>query len=528
MNFKLSETGMLTATTKAFVEQTAEMKALLGEQHPYFSFEKAIAGKANFPAENRQRLHDQLHQQYSAIAKKEHVDVKVWNNIELLKASNTFTVCSGQQLHLFFGPAFVIYKILALVDYCEALKAEYPDKNFVPVYWPASEDHDFDEIKNTKLFNQTFTWDAMPGDACGRLKTDRVKEVIEAISSKVNLNEEQSKLLSEFEAIYSSSENLSEATIRVVNAFMGAYGVICVNGDNKVFKQEFTPVIEQDLVEQSNYTDFEEVSKTMLEKGFSTQLNVRPINCFYLHGGKRQRIVLEDNVYKCLDGSSIAEASAIKAHIAEFPERFSPNAMLRPLYQETILPNIAYLGGNAEITYWIQLHKVMANNKISHPTLVLRPSVWISPQKTMQWLEKRHISPLQVLTSKSDEELLEILTGNVLDLSAEIAAFNELRSKIQNLTAQNVSSELKPLVEAGKVYEKHLKNVDKAIIEAGIQKSGQEFEKLKDIKLNLFNINSIQERKVDSLEMLIKFRDVVFSVKNSTKLNNSQGHVICL
>src|SRR5574343_281129 len=118
MNFKLSETGMLTATTKAFVEQTAEMKALLGEQHPYFSFEKAIAGKANFPAENRQRLHDQLHQQYSAIAKKEHVDVKVWNNIELLKASNTFTVCSGQQLHLFFGPAFVIYKILALVDYC--------------------------------------------------------------------------------------------------------------------------------------------------------------------------------------------------------------------------------------------------------------------------------------------------------------------------------------------------------------------------------------------------------------------------
>lgn len=528
MNFKLSDTDMLTATTKAFVEQTDDIKTLLGESHPYFSFEKAIEGKANFSAQFRQTLHDQLHLQYSAIAKKEHVDTKVWDNIELLKASNTFTVCSGQQLHLFFGPAFVIYKILALVDYCEALKAQYPDKNFVPVYWLASEDHDFDEIKNTKLFNQTFTWDAVPGDACGRLKTDSVKTLIEAIGRTVNLNEEQSKLLAEFDAIYSSSENLGEATIRVVNAFMGTYGVICVNGDSKVFKQEFIPVIEQDLINQNNLTDFEEVSKTLLNKGLSTQLNARQINFFYLHNGQRQRIVLEDSVYKCLDGSIIAEASAIKTHIADFPERFSPNAMLRPLYQETILPNIAYIGGNAEITYWIQLHKVMVNNKISHPTLVLRPSVWISPQKTLQWLEKRHISPLQVLTSRSDEELLEILTGNVLDLSAEITAFNELRSKIQNITAQNVGSELKPLVEAGKAYEKHLKNVDKAIREFGIAKSGQEFEKLKDIKLNLFNINSIQERKLDALEMLIKFRDVIFSVKNSTKLNNSDGHVICL
>jgi uncharacterized protein YllA (UPF0747 family) len=262
--------------------------------------------------------------------------------------------------------------------------------------------------------------------------------------------------------------------------------------------------------------------------GLSTQLNARAINFFYLHEGSRQRIVLENGQYVKADGVLICELNAIDNLIDQYPERFSPNAMMRPLYQESILPNIAYLGGNAEITYWIQLCNVMAINNISHPKLILRPSVWISPAKTLQWLEKRHISPLQLLKSSNKEDLLALVAGNVPSLEGEITAFNTLRSSIQNTTAQNVSGELKALVEAGKVYEKQLKNVDKLIREAGIANHAQTIEKLQDIKDNLFSINNIQERKVDSLEMLIKYKDVLFSVKNGLNLNNSDGHVITL
>ncbi len=528
MNFKLSETGMLSATTKAFVEGHIDFQNLLGDKHGYLSFDKAIQGKEHFSNEVRSVLYNNLFNQYTNIANKEHVDEKVWKNINKLRDNNTYTVTSGQQLHLFFGPAFVIYKILALVDFCDELASKYPDKNFVPVYWPASEDHDFDEIKNTKVFNHTFTWNTTPGNACGRLKTDSVKEVIEQISTSVNLNEEQFKLLSEFEAIYTSSENLSEATIRIVNAFMGQYGVICVNGDQAELKKIFIPVIKKDLIEQSNIDVFNEIGEWMESKGYSTQLNARDINFFYLHDGSRQRIIKENGFYKTIDGKEICEESEISELIDKHPERFSPNAMMRPLYQESILPNVAYIGGNAEINYWIQLHKVMANNNISHPKLVLRPSVWISPLKTLQWLEKRHISPLQMLTSKTREELLNLIAENVPGLEGEIIAFNELRTKAQGITAQTVSSELKGLVEAGKMYEKLLKNIDKQIKEAAIVSHAQTFEKLQDIKDSLFSINNIQERKVDSLEMLIKYRDVVFSVKNTIKLNNSDGHVISL
>ncbi len=519
---------MLSATTKAFVDGNEHLKNLLGDNHAYYSFDKAIEGKMAFPESARTILCDNLQTQYQAIANKEHVDARVWENIQKLRQANTFTLTTGQQLHLFFGPAFVIYKILSLVDFCNELAAKYPDKNFVPVYWPASEDHDFDEIKNTKVFNQTFTWNASPGDACGRLKTDTVKEVIEQISASVNLNDEQVKLLSEFEAIYASSENLSEATIRIVNAFMGQYGVICVNGDQAELKRNFIPVIKKDLIEQDNIKAFNETGKMMEDKGFSTQLNARDINFFYLFEGSRQRIIKENGVYKTLNGREICPESEISELIEAHPERFSPNAMMRPLYQECILPNIAYIGGNAEITYWIQLHKVMTNNNISHPKLILRPSVWISPLKTLQWLEKRNISPLQLLTSKGREELLGLVADNVPNLEGEIAAFNELRTTIQGITAQTVSSELKSLVEAGKIYEKHLKNIDKQIREAAIASHAQVFEKLQDIKDNLFSLNNIQERKVDSLEMLIKHRDVVFSVKNGLNLNNSFGHVTSL
>ena len=519
---------MLSATTKAFVDGNDNLKNLLGNDHAYYSYDKAIEGKMAFPESARKTLCDNLQTQYQAIAGKEHVDTKVWDNIQKLSQANTFTVTTGQQLHLFFGPAFVIYKIMALVDTCEALKQQYPDKNFVPVYWPASEDHDFDEIKNTKVFNQTFTWNANAGDACGRLKTDTVKQLIEDITQKVNLTDEHLKLLSEFNTIYASSENLTEATIRVVNAFMGQYGVICVNGDQRVFKQEFVEVMKRDLKEQRHQLVFEEVSKAMLAFGLSTQLNARPINFFYLHEGTRQRIVFENGQYVKADGTPICESIAIDDLIDQYPERFSPNAMMRPLYQESILPNIAYLGGNAEITYWIQLCNVMAINNISHPKLILRPSVWISPAKTLQWLEKRNILPLQLLTSRNKEDLLALIAGNVPSLEQEITAFNTLRSSIQNTTAQTISSELKNLVEAGKVYEKELKNIDKMIREAGIANHAQTIEKLQDIKDNLFSINTIQERKIDSLEMLIKYKDVVFSIKNDLKLRHSEGYIISM
>lgn len=528
MHFKLSETGILSSTTKAFVEEKDVIKSILGEHHNYFSFESAIQGKSNFDSKKRETLVQILKEQYQDISSKEHVDSAVWNNIDKLSNSNTFTVTTGQQLHPFFGPAFVLYKIISIIDFCEDLNQKFPDKHFVPVYWPASEDHDFDEIKNTKVFNQNFEWTTKSGDACGRLSTESLSDVIKEISEKVNLTDQNLKMLAEFDTIYKTSKNLSEATIRIVNLYFGQYGVICVNGDNKLFKESFKDIIKKDVLEQGNIDSFKVTSDALVANGLSTQLHARDINFFYLYESSRKRIVLNGDKFEDVDGKLISTVSEMSQLIDQFPERFSPNAMMRPLYQECILPNIAYVGGNAEINYWVQLHNVMNNNSLPHPKLILRPSVWITTTKSHQWLEKRGISAVELLKTDDDAGLLNLLSDNTPKIDNQIDVFNNLKQDVQNIVAQNISTELKAFVEAGKVYEKQLKHVSKILKETGLIKHEADLNKLKEIQSNSLNIKSIQERKIDSLEMLIKYKDVVFSVKNAVKLNNTFGHIISM
>lgn len=528
MYFKPSATGMLSPTTKAFVEREDSLINLLGSEHPYWNLQKAIELKQEFSQDKRQILADTLFSEYSTISGTDTVHPKVFENIEKLRDSNTFTVTTGQQLHLFIGPAFVIYKILSVVDHCELFQSQHPDRHFVPVYWMASEDHDFDEIKNTHLFKKTFEWNAVSGGACGRIKTDTVSEVIDSIRQAVQLDQRQTVLLDEMAEIYATSQNLSEATRRLINRYFGEYGVIVMEADRAVFKQQFKSILYRDIVEGGNHDTFAETSEQLEKAGLSTQLNARPVNVFYLGENQRSRLLREDGLYKVKDTDIAWTETELKAAMDQHPECFSPNALLRPLYQETILPNVAYIGGNAEITYWIQLHKTMSDNGLSQPSLILRPSVWITPTKVSQWLEKRGIQASDLLITKTASELLTLVDSETLTLTAEIETFFTLREQVQNTVAQHISKELKAIVEAGKQYEKALKATEKSLRDYQIEKNAKDMDKLEEIRSNYFNINSIQERKTDSLELLIKHETVVFSIKSALRLDNSFSWIINL
>lgn len=528
MYFKPSSTGMLSPTTKAFVEREDSLISLLGPEHPYWNLPKAIELKQNFSQDKRQVLADTLYSEYTAIAGSDSVNAKVFENIEKLRNSNTFTVTTGQQLHLFIGPAFVIYKILSLVDHCELFQSQHPDKDFVPVYWMASEDHDFEEIQNTHLFKKSFEWNALSGGACGRIKTDTVMDVIGRIKQDVQLDQRQTAMLDEMANIYATSKNLSEATRRIINRYFGEYGVIVMEADRAVFKKSFLSVLYKDIVEGKNHDTFTASSRQLEQAGLSTQLNVRPVNVFYLGENLRSRILREDRRYLVKDTDIVWTEEELKVAMDEHPENFSPNALLRPLYQETILPNVAYIGGNAEVTYWIQLHKTMSDNGLSHPALILRPSVWITPTKVSQWLEKRGIKASDLLITKTASELLSLVDSETLTLASEIDAFIKLREQIQNTVAQHISKDLKAIVEAGKQYEKALKSSEKSLKDYQIEKNAKEMDKLEEIRSIYFNINNIQERKTDSLELLIKHENVVFSIKSALRLDNSFSWLINL
>ena len=159
MEFKLSDIDILSSATKAFVTGDEKLKDLFGDSHPFYSLQAAMEGKKDFSSEKRLALSHQLKKQYAHLPDNKPENAKVLQNIELLTQANTFTVTTGQQLHLFLGPAFVLYKIIATIKASEQYKKLHPEFNFVPVYWLASEDHDFEEIKSTKIFQHQFDWE---------------------------------------------------------------------------------------------------------------------------------------------------------------------------------------------------------------------------------------------------------------------------------------------------------------------------------------------------------------------------------
>jgi len=151
------DTNSFSKTLLAYIDGNEELKSYYGNTPDFNGFEKQIGLKSSFSY--RKVLTDSLIHQYGDLLNDA---PKVLENIHLLKQDSTFTVTTGHQLNIFTGPLYFIFKISTAIRLALDLKEKFPDKNFVPVYWMASEDHDFEEINNTRVFGKKIIWD-VPG-----------------------------------------------------------------------------------------------------------------------------------------------------------------------------------------------------------------------------------------------------------------------------------------------------------------------------------------------------------------------------
>ncbi len=500
----LTTLGFLSSTTTSFLKKDPQLTKLLSENHPFYSVQKAIELKSDFAPHKRKILFDTLKNQYQSA--KLIASEKVQKNIDLLLYENTFTITTGQQLHLFLGPGFMVYKLISTILAAENYKAQFPDKNFVPIYWLASEDHDFDEIKNTPLFGQNYTWETSQTGACGRFHLKDLPPVFEQLKIRLAKDVKGLQLIQEFEDIYTTSTNLSEATIRLINHLFGQYGLLCFDADNSAFKQLFKATILEEITSRKSEHVFNTFSENLAKSQFSLQLKSRSINLFYLKANMRSRIDWDGSIYKIVGSDFQFTESEMRTEIEQHPEHFSPNAVLRPLYQECILPNIAYIGGNAEINYWIQLKSVFDLYNIPAPALVLRQSAWILKTKQNEWLNSKGIQIEQLFKVKTEQDKLNILTPTEATNPFQnlLIEFNQLKENMQQLANKENLPNIKLLIENGKAYEKSIKELLKAKNELDISKNEKEISKLEQIRNDGFSQNNIQERTQYAIEFFIK------------------------
>lgn len=283
-------------------------------------------------------------------------------NIHALEADNAFTITTGHQLNIFTGPLYFIYKILTVINTAETLNIQYPDHRFVPVYWMASEDHDFEEISRFRLFGKEYAWETDQTGPVGRMQPGSLKEIIDAIPDLPDI----------FAEAYLQQPTLAAATRYIVNHLFGDHGIVVLDADDPQLKKSLRTVIVDDLVKHSAHHMVQESTERLQQLGYSSQVHPREINLFYMEDGLRSRIVQKSGQYHVLDTDLAFTQEEITALAESHPERFSPNVVLRPVYQEMMLPNLAYIGGPAEMAYWLQLKSTFDHFGVPYPVLMPR------------------------------------------------------------------------------------------------------------------------------------------------------------
>ncbi|OOG69564.1 bacillithiol biosynthesis cysteine-adding enzyme BshC [Algoriphagus sp. A40] len=370
----LNKTGQFSRFFLDYIEGKETLRPFYAHLPKLESFREAVEAK-NFSAKNREILHNALQNQYSGVG----IGEVVSKNLESLLSEKTFTVTTGHQLNLFTGPLYFIYKLVSTINLAKKLKSAYPEFHFVPVYWMATEDHDFDEINYFKLDGKKYQWTCGQKGAVGDFVLD---ETFKTFLKEVHFAPEV------FKKAYQSSKTLGEAVRKYVNQLFGEEGLIVVDGNDSGLKSIFKPVITSDLFDHTPFEEAQKTTQALEELGYKSQIFPREINHFYLDKGIRERIERSGEGFQVLNSEIRFSPDELKSLIDSNPERFSPNVVLRPLYQEMILPNLAYLGGPAEVVYWLQLKGIFDHFGVPFPVLLPRNFALILNGPVLQKMEK--------------------------------------------------------------------------------------------------------------------------------------------
>lgn len=482
------------------------------EVREFYQFEANSDGILQFTRQhdyadlNRSELAEIIKKQYDSVS---HVPPQVEDNLHVLNSANTFTITTGHQLCLFTGPLYFIYKILSVVVLCERLNKIQNEKKFVPVYWMASEDHDIAEIDHAHLFYKTIRWSTTETGKAGKLSTSGLTEIIEELKAILGEHPNAEKIIELFKDAYLEQPSLADATRHLVTALFGKWGLIVVDGDDTKLKKQFKAIIREDILGGHSFKLVEESIKRLSEKGYDIQVNPRQINCFYSLDNIRERLVYDGERYVVLNTDIHFDKDAFLQELNKHPERFSPNVVTRPLYQQCILPNAAYVGGPGELAYWLEYKSMFDFYRLPFPALIPRKFVAILDSVSVQRMENLGIMTQDLF--RTQQELERIVMG-ALDLKFSVEqnekmireTFAELHSRVSqvDITLEGaVAAELQKALNG-------LKSIEVKTLRALKLKHEVALKQTESIRKKIFPEGIFQERLINFTEYYL--RDLTF------------------
>ncbi|MFK7787097.1 MAG: bacillithiol biosynthesis cysteine-adding enzyme BshC [Crocinitomicaceae bacterium] len=483
-------TGIFSEQHVRMVHRPHEMERYVQRLFSEEMFVHQIEAKGfEFQQEQRDALVQALENQYKGITENR-------PNFERLVAPNAFTVTTGHQLTLLAGPMYFVVKILEVIKLAKELSEKHQDYDVIPVFWMASEDHDFEEIQSANVFNRPMSVDYEERGPVGRFSADKLDEFKTQILEF--FGEDKRSEIEPLIHAYSGS-NLADATRNLVHHLFGKYGLVIIDGDDPNLKAQYTSIISDELKFGKSEEAVLKTNESLTEDGFKIQVHVRPINLFYIEDGFRERIIRTDKGFEAGD-KSWSESELLEL-VEKDPTHFSPNALLRPVYQEKVLPNLAYVGGAGEISYWLQLKGVFDVYKIVYPIIQVRNSVLWIDKTTIKKMDKINLDWKDVFQDADvlKKEYVKLNSGDDLDFTKLDEMTATLIQEIED-RALSVDPNMKQLAEVeGKRLMKQLEGLKAKLIKTSKGKHDQAMKSIDSIKDRLFPNGGLQERSANFL-----------------------------
>ena len=499
------KTGYFSKTICDYLDKNEKITPFYNNFPDIKGFKKQIDEKRHselVSKSHRKVFVDSLENQY----KNTNTSNKTQQNIQSLLKENTFTITTGHQLNLFTGPLYFLYKIISTINLTKQLKNEFPQDNFVPVYWMATEDHDFEEINYFNFNGKKISWNRESSGGVGRLSTEGLEEVLMVFTEELGASKNATYLIKLFKEAYVQHTNLTDATRFLANELFGEHGLVIIDGDDRELKQLFIPFIEEELLNQTSY---KKVSQTIadLEKNYKIQVNPREINLFYLTNDLRERIVLEEGVYKVNNTNISWTKEDILKHLYEFPERFSPNVIMRPLYQEVVLPNLCYIGGGGELAYWFELKNYFETVKVPYPILLLRNSALIISDKQRKKIKKLNISTEEIFLKQEDliAKKIKEISEIEIDFSKQRIFLKKQFADLEVLATQTDKSFTGAVKAQQKKQLNGLDNLEKRLLKAEKRRHQEITERIRLVQDKLFPKQSLEERQRNFSEVYLEY-----------------------
>jgi bacillithiol synthase len=476
------------------------------ELYGHFPSKKNILKQSNQKLahySNREVLVSALYKQNQNL----NLSPKQKENLEKLAKPNTATIATGHQLNLLTGPIYFLYKILETLKLCEELSHLQKKTHFVPIFWMASEDHDWQEINHLYYKQKKNEWKKSVSGSVGDVSLDGIDGFFTIFFDQLHSGLYKQELIDLIKKCYlENSTTLAEATRKLLHTLFKEYGLLILDGNDKELKKLAIPYFSEEL---QSKTVFENISQTnLLLPKTEIQAYAREINLFYKEKNSRERIIETPNGFGINNHPEILfSKEEILSILRNEPEKFSPNVLMRPLYQEIVLPNAAYIGGAGEISYWLQLKSYFDSQQIPFPILIPRNSVLLISRKQLKKMELLKISFHELFLSADN-----LINKKIKDNYTLTIDFKQIRKEIGSLYDSLAQKAIKTektfgyLLEAQKTRQlKAIDALEKRLLKAEKIKHKEIVERIIDLKQSLFPLNNLQERTLNFSELYLDY-----------------------